>query len=63
MMILMLLKSTLGPLLLQLASQAVLKELLLWVGELIVQSTKTPHDNTFLDIVKEAWNATEKGKE
>lgn len=54
-MILSIVKATVGPLLVKLATPALLKELLLWAADLAVKSTKTEHDDELLQIVRKAW--------
>lgn len=56
-MLLGLVKSTLGSMLVKLATQKMLEWLLLWAAEMAVKSTKTPHDDKLLEKVKEALDA------
>ena len=56
-MLLLLLQKTVGSMLIKMATQSMLEWVLLWVADMIVESTKTPHDDRLLKQIKEALNA------
>lgn len=58
-MFLNLLKATITSIVTRLATKAMLEWLFLWGADLLVKSTKTPHDDDLLKKVKELLDAGE----
>jgi|GEM_PF-1987396 len=54
------LMSVLTRLFMSMASEKVIEWMLFYLAEKIVESTKTPHDNEFLDEIKKAYKLGKK---
>lgn len=51
--------SVLGKMIIAMASEKFVAWLLFWVGDIVVKSTKTTHDDKFLEKLKEAYESKE----